>query len=61
MRRGVYYPPLYVVKEDGEHSLRLWALSALIQDRGDQTPSYQQWLGQLREKVRRSGANGRGD
>ncbi|EJD51221.1 CPII coat sec24 protein [Auricularia subglabra TFB-10046 SS5] len=51
MYRGVYYPMLYIVKEDGEPSLRLWALSALIQDRGDQTPSYQQWLGQLRDKI----------
>ncbi|KAH7099784.1 CPII coat sec24 protein [Auriculariales sp. MPI-PUGE-AT-0066] len=50
-RRGVYYPSLFVVKEDGEPPLRLWALSALILDRGDQTPSYQQFLGQLRDKV----------
>lgn len=52
MRRGLYYPTLYVVKEDGDPALRAWALAALIQDRGDQTPSYQQWLGQLRDKVR---------
>ncbi|KZV95887.1 hypothetical protein EXIGLDRAFT_643854 [Exidia glandulosa HHB12029] len=55
MRRGVYYPPLYVVKDDGEPSLRMWALSTLIQDRGDQTPSYQQWLGQLRDKIASTG------
>ncbi|KAH7099777.1 hypothetical protein BKA62DRAFT_772118 [Auriculariales sp. MPI-PUGE-AT-0066] len=51
LRRGPYYPSLYVVKEDAEPQLRFWALSALIQDRGDQTPSYQQWLGQLKDKV----------
>ncbi|EJD51234.1 hypothetical protein AURDEDRAFT_111848 [Auricularia subglabra TFB-10046 SS5] len=51
MRRGPFYPALFVVKEDGEPPMRLWALSALIQDRGDQTPSYQQWLGQLKDKV----------
>jgi hypothetical protein len=51
MRRGVYYPHLYIVKEDGEAPLRLWALSALIQDRSDVLPSYQQFLSSIREKV----------
>ncbi|TFK72080.1 CPII coat sec24 protein [Pluteus cervinus] len=51
MRRGVYYPHLYVVKEDGEPPLRLWALSALIQDRADVLPSYQQFLQSLKEKI----------
>ncbi|KAJ8489583.1 hypothetical protein ONZ45_g13530 [Pleurotus djamor] len=51
MRRGVYYPHLYVVKEDGEQPLRLWALSALIQDRADVLPSYQQFIQNLKEKV----------
>ncbi len=32
--------------------LRLWALSALIQDRADVLPSYQQFIGQLKDKVR---------
>ena len=50
-RRGVYYPHLYVVKEDGEPPLRLWALSALIQDRMDVLPSYQQFVSSLKEKV----------
>lgn len=52
MRKGVYYPHLYIVKEDGEPPLRLWALSALIQDRADVLPSYQQFIGQLKDKVR---------
>ncbi|KAI0763029.1 protein transporter SEC24 [Trametes elegans] len=51
MRRGPYYPHLYVVKEDGEPPLRLWALSCLIQDRADVLPSYQQFISQLRDKV----------
>lgn len=51
MRRGPYWPHLYVVKEDGEAALRLWALSSLIQDRGEQTPSYPQYLTQLKERV----------
>lgn len=55
LRRGVYYPHLYVVKEDGEPPLRLWALSCLIQDRADVLPSYQQFINQLKDKV--NGAN----
>lgn len=51
MRRGVYFPQLYVVKEDGEPPLRLWALSLLIQDRADVLPSYQQFISQLKDKV----------
>ncbi|TFY63547.1 hypothetical protein EVG20_g6270 [Dentipellis fragilis] len=51
MRHGVYYPHLYVVKEDGEPPLRLWAMSALIQDRADVLPSYQQYIGQLKDKT----------
>ena len=51
MRRGPYYPHLYVVKEDGEPPLRLWALSTLIQDRADVLPSYQQFIQQLKDKV----------
>lgn len=55
LRRGVYHPHLYVVKEDGEPPLRLWALSCLIQDRADVLPSYQQFINQLKDKV--NGAN----
>ncbi|KAF9519326.1 hypothetical protein BS47DRAFT_1370747 [Hydnum rufescens UP504] len=39
MRRGVYRPYLS------------WALSALIQDRADQAPSYAQYLTQLKDRV----------
>jgi hypothetical protein len=58
-RKGVYFPHLYIVKEDGEPALRLWALSCLIQDRADALPGYQQFVQQLRDKVRRfsSGCN----
>jgi len=51
MRRGPYWSHLYVVKEDGDPALRLWALSSLIMDRAEQLPSYQQYLGQLKDKV----------
>ncbi|GAA5986774.1 hypothetical protein JCM11641_004786 [Rhodosporidiobolus odoratus] len=50
-RRGPYYAHLYVVKEDGEPALRQWALSCLIEDRIEALPSYQQWLGQLKDAV----------
>lgn len=51
LRRGVYYPHLYIVKEDGEPPLRFWALSMLIQDRADMLPSYQQFISSLKDKV----------
>jgi protein transport protein SEC24 len=50
-RRGAYYPHLYVVKEDGEPSLRIWALSLLVEDRQDALPSYHQYINALKDKV----------
>jgi protein transport protein SEC24 len=58
LRHGPYYPHLYVVKDDGEPALRLWALSCLIQDRSDVLPSYQQFVTQLRDKVNGVGGGG---
>ena len=52
MRRGAYYQHLFIVKEDGEPPLRLWALSCLIQDRADVLPSYQQSVSQVRDEAR---------
>lgn len=48
---SIAVPHLYVVKEDGEPSLRLWAQTMLVEDRSDQSPSLVQWMGSLREKV----------
>jgi protein transport protein SEC24 len=48
---SVIYPQLYVVKEDGEPGLRLWAQSMLVEDRADQGSSLQQWMTVIREKV----------
>lgn len=53
-RRGPYYPHLYVVKEDGEPSLRMWALSLLVEDRQDALPSYHQYVTSLKDKVNNS-------
>ncbi|GAA5821474.1 hypothetical protein JCM3770_000918 [Rhodotorula araucariae] len=50
-RRGPYYPHLYIVKEDGEPALRQWALGCLIEDRMETLPSYQQFLGKLKDLV----------
>lgn len=48
---SIVVPPLYVVREDGEPSLKLWAQTLLVEDRADQGVSLQQWMGMLREKV----------
>jgi protein transport protein SEC24 len=48
---SIIVPPLYMVREDGEPSLKLWAQTLLVEDRTDQGVSLQQWLGMLREKV----------
>lgn len=49
---SIVVPHLYVVREDGEPSLRLWAQTLLVEDRADQGVSLAQWMGMLREKVR---------
>lgn len=48
---SVTVPHLYIVREDGEPSLKLWAQTLLVEDRADQGVSAAQWLGVLREKV----------
>lgn len=48
---SIIRPPLYVIREDGEPSLKLWAMTLLVEDRADQSQSLGQWMGALREKV----------
>ncbi|KAK5115170.1 COPII subunit [Meristemomyces frigidus] len=48
---SIIVPPLYLIREDGEPSLRLWAQTLLIEDRADQGVSGAQFIGMLREKV----------
>ncbi|QIW96542.1 hypothetical protein AMS68_002060 [Peltaster fructicola] len=48
---SIIVPPLYMIREDGEPSLRLWAQTLLVEDRADQGVSGAQFLGLLREKV----------
>ncbi|KAG5462448.1 MAG: hypothetical protein BJ554DRAFT_5085 [Olpidium bornovanus] len=50
--RSKISPYTYLVKEDGEPSLRVWFLSLLIEDRTGDDLSYYQYLGTLKEKVR---------
>ena len=48
---SIVVPHLYLVREDGEPGMRLWAQSMFVEDRADQGVSLQQWLGTMREKV----------
>lgn len=48
---SIIVPPLYLIREDGEPSLRLWAQTLLVEDRADSSVSGAQFLGLLREKV----------
>jgi protein transport protein SEC24 len=48
---SIQLPALYVVKEDGDPSLKLWAQTLLVEDRADQGESIVQWISKLREKV----------
>ncbi|KAK6518989.1 COPII subunit [Arthrobotrys megalospora] len=51
---SIIVPNLYVVREDGEPSLRLWAQTLLVEDRSDGGPGMGLWLTGLREKVNQS-------
>ena len=48
---SIISPSLYLVREDGEPSLRLWAQTLLIEARAEQGVSAAQVVGMLREKV----------
>lgn len=48
---SIIVPSLYVVREDGEPGMRLWAQSMLVEDRADQGVALTQWMGNLRDKV----------
>lgn len=48
---SITLPTLYLIKEDGDPSLKLWAQTLLVEDRADQGESIVQWISKLREKV----------
>ncbi|KAI8324738.1 hypothetical protein GQ54DRAFT_295911 [Martensiomyces pterosporus] len=50
---NLWNPVTYVCKEDGEPVLRMWMTQRLSEDMDTSAPSYQQFLGQLRDKVNR--------
>ena len=51
---SITVPSFYIVREDGEPQLKIWAQSLLVEDYAETSMSFQQWLGTLREKVSRS-------
>lgn len=53
---SIILPTLYIIKEDGDPSLKLWAQTLLVEDRADQGESIVQWISKLREKVCQSRA-----
>lgn len=48
---AITWPSLFIIKEDGDPSLRLWATTFLVEDRADDIPSYYQFLTSLRDKL----------
>lgn len=48
---SITWPSLFIIKEDGDPSLRLWATTFLVEDRTDDIPSYFQFLTSLRDKL----------
>ncbi|KAI4205181.1 MAG: hypothetical protein LQ350_000503 [Teloschistes chrysophthalmus] len=50
---SIIVPHLYIVREDGEPGMRLWATTMLVEDRADQGVSLKQWLGMMGEKATR--------
>lgn len=48
---SIIVPHLYVVKEDGEPGLKLWAQTMLVEDRADQGESLSQFMANMRGRV----------
>ena len=48
---SIIVPHLFMVREDGEPGLRMWAQTMLVEDRSESSPSLKQWLGMIRDKV----------
>lgn len=47
---SIVWPNLYVVREDGDPALKLWASTFLVEDRADQGASYREFLTNMRER-----------
>lgn len=50
-RKATLAPYTYLIKEDGDPTLRVWFLAHLVEDRTGNDHSYHQYLGHLKEKV----------
>lgn len=48
---AITWPSLFIIKEDGDPSLRLWATTFLVEDRAEDIPSYAQFLTSIRDKL----------
>lgn len=53
MKLATIYPHLYIAREDGDPSLRMWFLSHFVEDRIGNNLSYPQFLASVREKVQK--------
>lgn len=51
IRMATCYPNLYIVREDGDPTMRMLFLSQLIEDRLENNQSYPQFLASVREKI----------
>ncbi|KAK9456452.1 hypothetical protein V1511DRAFT_510261 [Dipodascopsis uninucleata] len=48
---SIVWPHLYVVREDGDPSLKLWASTFLVEDRADMGQSYMEFLIGMRDRI----------
>lgn len=48
---SITWQSLFIIKEDGDPALRLWASTFLVEDRTQDIPSYYQFLTSIRDKL----------
>ena len=53
LKQASIYPMLYIAREDGDPSLRMWFLSHFVEDRIGNNLSYPQFLASIREKCKK--------
>ncbi|KAJ2535527.1 COPII subunit [Coemansia sp. RSA 1935] len=50
---GMWAPPMFVCREDGDQQVRLLLAQRLVEDMDTAAPSYSQFLNQMRDKINR--------
>ncbi|KAJ2545484.1 COPII subunit [Coemansia sp. RSA 1853] len=50
---GMWAPPMFVCREDGDQQIRLLLAQRLVEDMDTAAPSYSQFLNQMRDKINR--------